>query len=453
MSKRIFTPEQIQEMIDYYLAPHTLVETEKFFKYDHRLLKKLLLANGVQLHSKEFLRKSANEKLSELAIQGRGQEIIDFYLAPNLGKDTCKKFNICQEALTRLLEKNNIPKHSNETVNQLRSIQFTFEQEQEIINYYLIPKSQNQTAIHFNINRMLLKRILKKYNIPLHSDKLIRQLQAQEAEKTNWERYGYKSPVQTKEVQDKIKATNLERYGVENVSQAEIIKEKKKQVFQEHYGVDYNFQAKEIKNKIEQTMWSRYGKKSYTQTEDYILKTKQTNLEKYGYEYASQSPEGKEKRRRSCQAEYGTDYYFQTKEFKEILKQRYGVYHCSRKRYKYNNETFDSFPELCFYVYNIVNNKKIIREPCKLVFIFEDKECNYIPDFQVDDQLIEIKGPQFIKEDGSWWNPYGHHLDNLFEAKHQCAIKNNVKILTESEYLFYENWFKQNFNEEEYRIN
>lgn len=452
MSKRIFTLEQIQEIIDYYLAPHTLVETEKFFKYDHRSLKKLLLANGVQLHSKEFLRKSANEKLSELAIQGRGQEIIDFYLAPNLGKDTCKKFNICQETLTRLLEKNNIPKHSNETVNQLRSIQFTFEQEQEIINYYLIPKSQNQTAIHFNINRNLLKRILKKYNISLHSSELIGQLQAKEAEKTNWERYGYKSPVQTKEVQDKIKATNLERYGVENVSQAEIIKEKKKQVFQEHYGVDYSFQAKEIKNKIEQTMWSRYGKKSYTQTEDYILKTKQTNLEKYGYEYASQSPEGKEKRRRSCQAEYGTNYYFQTKEFKEILKQRYGVYHCSRKRYKYNNETFDSFPELCFYVYNIVNNKKIIREPCKLVFIFEDKECNYIPDFQVDDQLIEIKGPQFIKEDGSWRNPYEHHLDNLFEAKHQCAIKNNVKILTESEYLFYENWFKQNFNEEEYRI-
>ena len=185
MSKRIFTPEQIQEMIDFYLAPHTLVETEKFFKYDHRLLKKLLLANRVQLHSKEFLRKSANEKLSELTIQGRGQEIIDFYLAPNLGKDTCKKFNICQETLTRLLEKNNIPKHSNETVNQLRSIQFTFEQEREIINYYLMPKSQNQTAIHFNINRELLKRILKKYNISLHSNELIGQLQAKEAEKTN----------------------------------------------------------------------------------------------------------------------------------------------------------------------------------------------------------------------------------------------------------------------------
>lgn len=66
MSKRIFTPEQIQEVIDFYLAPHTLVETEKFFKYDHRLLKKLLLTNRVQLYSKEFFRKSANEKLSEL---------------------------------------------------------------------------------------------------------------------------------------------------------------------------------------------------------------------------------------------------------------------------------------------------------------------------------------------------------------------------------------------------
>ena len=131
------------------------------------------------------------------------------------------------------------------------------------------------------------------------------------------------------------------------------------------------------------------------------MKTKATNLERYGYEYFIQSPKGKEKRKQTCQAEYGTDYYFQTEKFRETLKQRYGAYHCSRKRYKYNDETFDSFPELCFYVYNIVNNKEIIREPCKLVFTFEGKECNYIPDFQVDNQLIEIKGPQFIKEDGS----------------------------------------------------
>ena len=59
-----------------------------------------------------------------------------------------------------------------------------------------------------------------------------------------------------------------------------------------------------------------------------------------------------------------------------------------------------------------------------------------MPDFKVDGQFIELKGDQFFK-DGKMQNPYDHSQDLLYEAKHQCMIKNNVKILRPVDYQKY----------------
>lgn len=40
-----------------------------------------------------------------------------------------------------------------------------------------------------------------------------------------------------------------------------------------------------------------------------------------------------------------------------------------------------------------------------------------------------MKGGQFVKKDGTYQNPYDHSLDALYEAKHQCMLKNNVIVL------------------------
>ena len=66
-----------------------------------------------------------------------------------------------------------------------------------------------------------------------------------------------------------------------------------------------------------------------------------------------------------------------------------------------------------------------------------NNEHRYFPDFILDDEFIEIKGDYFFKEDGTMCNPFDHSQDDLFEAKHQCMIKNNVKILTSIDYNFY----------------
>ena len=80
--------------------------------------------------------------------------------------------------------------------------------------------------------------------------------------------------------------------------------------------------------------------------------------------------------------------------------------------------------------------------------LFNNEEHQYWPDFLVDGQLFELKGDQFLKEDGTWQNPYDHSLDALYEAKHQCAITNNVKILYYKDYKKYLDYIKQKYGKD-----
>ena len=72
-----------------------------------------------------------------------------------------------------------------------------------------------------------------------------------------------------------------------------------------------------------------------------------------------------------------------------------------------------------------------------------------MPDFIVEGTIIEIKGDHFFKEDGTMQNPFDHSLDGLYEAKHQCMIANNVKILKSNEYqkieCYIENIYGKNY--------
>ena len=54
--------------------------------------------------------------------------------------------------------------------------------------------------------------------------------------------------------------------------------------------------------------------------------------------------------------------------------------------------------------------------------------------FKVGNEIHEIKGLQFFENKNPknrMINPYDRSQDDLYEAKHQCMIKNNVKIITD----------------------
>ena len=84
-----------------------------------------------------------------------------------------------------------------------------------------------------------------------------------------------------------------------------------------------------------------------------------------------------------------------------------------------------------------------------ITFSFIDKngvEHKYHPDFLVEDKIVEIKGNHFFKEDGTMQNPWKNRnwteeqqkdSDALYEAKHQCMLRNGVRIITGNEYKKY----------------
>ena len=99
----------------------------------------------------------------------------------------------------------------------------------------------------------------------------------------------------------------------------------------------------------------------------------------------------------------------------------------------YNGVYFDSTWELNVYKYCIENKIFIIREPISIKYIFNNKTLSTYPDFLIKNTLVEIKGNQFVKQDGTWINPYTKEDSGAMEAKHQALLKANVKIWYEKD--------------------
>ena len=107
----------------------------------------------------------------------------------------------------------------------------------------------------------------------------------------------------------------------------------------------------------------------------------------------------------------------------------------ARTAYKYDNMNFRSSWELALYIFYRDSGMNVIYCP-NIHFTYYDSNGNehtYFPDFQIDDKLIEVKGDHFVKSDGKFQNPFDHELDDIYEAKHQCMLKNGVIMFKGSE--------------------
>lgn len=106
----------------------------------------------------------------------------------------------------------------------------------------------------------------------------------------------------------------------------------------------------------------------------------------------------------------------------------------SYKKYAIDDIYFDSFPELTFYLYNKEElHNGIIRPKRRIEYEFDREKHFYLPDFEVNGDLVEIKGDQLYEQ---MLIP-----NTLDSAKYACMKTNNVKIIRTSEYIQYENWF------------
>lgn len=140
---------------------------------------------------------------------------------------------------------------------------------------------------------------------------------------------------------------------------------------------------------------------------------------------------------------------------KQTWKQRHGcenpmqTQHCQSsrgKKYFYNGKTFDSAPELAFYMYLLEEDIDFEYQPrISFEYEFEGVVHKYFPDFKVRDQIVELKGDHFFK-DGKmicpfrkkeWTSRQYERICQKYEAKHQCMIANNVQIMTSKDYQRY----------------
>ena len=419
-----------QEILKFYLQPNTGGITCKKFNITRYELKKILLKNNIKPHSRSLSKQIKVKNLIKNLSTENIDLIYNLYLNKNSLKAISNKFNISKYIIKLILKEKNIIYESiaNKNFSIANSLKI------EIIQAYTIEQESLlniSKKLHVSIQN--IKKILQLNNIPLRTREEANKIGHEHSKETCLKKYSSECFAGTAEWKEKAKQTNLEKYGVENPFQVEAFKEKIKQTNLERYGVE-NIGQSDYYNKI---CDERYGKDRLLKNGILRTKMEKTCLEKSGLTIT-------EKTKLTCQQKYGTNSFSQSKEYKNILFEHYGMYHAPRKVYNYDLEYFDSFPELCFYLFYIKNNIPIRREPIELLFEFDNKQYHYYPDFEVNNQLYEIKGDQFLKEDGSWQNPFGHSLDALFESKHQCALQNHVIILYKEDYQKYIDWFYQN---------
>ncbi len=222
------------------------------------------------------------------------------------------------------------------------------------------------------------------------------------------DRYGVENPMHTDIGREHLKQHNLKTYGVEWHIAAPSIREKSRQTCNKNYGVDHPFASKEIREQMKEKNLKLYGVEYNWQREDVKQHIKDTNKRLYGYENAMQNPEIRAK---------------------------------SQMNIIYDNKSFDSYPEVCLYIW-LIDHKITFEFQPNISFQYEynGKLHYYCPDFKIGDVFYEIKGNYFFKDKDSTKEmicPWDHSLDGLYEAKHQCMLKNNVVIYDSYAYQKY----------------
>ena len=265
--------------------------------------------------------------------------------------------------------------------------------------------------------------------------------------------FGVDNSFKSEEVKDKIKIKIIDEYGVDNVSKNESIKLKKCETTHKNYGVDHPLQSNEIKEKYKKTCLSNFGVCYPTQSLCIQEKTKQHNLSCFGVEFTFQRDDVKEKILSSNIKNLGVPYPMQAESVRQKSKesslssygveypiQSHDVFIKTKQSYYYNNILFKNRWELAYYIWLSDNNIKFEYQP-NITFKYVDdnkKEHVYNPDFRINDEIIELKGSHFFVDNDinkQMINPYDktHESDHIYEAKHQCMIKNHVKLLSDND--------------------
>jgi very-short-patch-repair endonuclease len=213
------------------------------------------------------------------------------------------------------------------------------------------------------------------------------------------------------------------------------------------YGYESPLSSKEIQNKIQKTNLKKYGKKHFTETKYFIEKSRETCLKKYGVEHYSQTEYCKEKRKEACLKKYGVDHQMKSRDFVNNLKKK------NKENGVYKIIDGKTISEWCKEIgINETSLRERINRYGEEIAITKPKKISGIEIIMSElldklgieykkDQIIDRKIPDFLIEDykliiecdGLYWHSEAKKDKYYHKEKRETYLKNGYAPL-----FFYE---------------
>ncbi len=218
-------------------------------------------------------------------------------------------------------------------------------------------------------------------------------------------------------------------------------------------------------SKVRRTKKEHFGNENYNGS---IEDLKKKNLEKYGCEWYVQSDEFKNKKLETWRS-HGYDHPMHSEQVKRGMMERYEEKHGvrystldpdvmkkARKPYAFDGVYFKSSWELAYYIYLKDNGVEFEYQP-EMSLKYEDGkgvQRFYFPDFKVNGKLVEIKGDQFINDNGEYRNPYDREgaTNHIYEAKRKCMQDNGVEIMSACEIRPYVEYCRKKYGNYDWQL-
>lgn len=257
-------------------------------------------------------------------------------------------------------------------------------------------------------------------------------------------------------VRSKNKASRYEKNGGKYFSEASI--EKARQAFIQHYGVDNNMKSKEGIREYQDALERKYGVgiRNQWQRSEIIFKAKQTRLDRYG----SETWNNPEKTKATKKKNHGSENYYNLDKAIQTFLRNYGVEfpmqnpeiarksqqnRKARSMYELDGFKFDSYPEMCFYIYYRDHGIPIDCHPKDKTIQYFDKNGyvhTYYPDFYLPHlgYLVEIKGNNHFRDKDptkEMISLKGPEYDHVEQSKQACMKEYGVMLVTSDDYSFY----------------
>ena len=240
----------------------------------------------------------------------------------------------------------------------------------------------------------------------------------EESEKTCLIRHGVKHISKSKEWRDGVKETCRRKYHADSPLESEEVQDKARKTRLENNGVENPFNSREFQEKARETMRRNHNGNIGYAAKDIMEKACATSEERYGYEHYTQSAEYHKNKKHKLHSE------------------------------KYPELTFDSTWEVKVYEFCKDHNIPVEYSPeISYPYEYDERTWTYHPDFLINGKVYEVKGDHFFKYNESsgqekmfcpyrnpkWSDEQYAWICGKFEAKHQCMIKNNVRIMRDAD--------------------